>query len=45
MYAVAGDKSVAKKTGVDQGTAKEFIKKSHGQQVGNLPKKVPSKKK
>jgi hypothetical protein len=40
MYAVAGDKDVAKKTGVSQKVAKEFIKKSHGQKVSKLPKKV-----
>ncbi len=40
MHAVAGDKSVAKKTGVSQDVAKEFIKKSHGQKVSKLPKKV-----
>jgi hypothetical protein len=40
MYAVAGDKDVAKKTDVSQKVAKEFIKKSHGQKVSKLPKKV-----
>jgi hypothetical protein len=40
MYAAAGDKDVAKKTDVSQKTAKEFIKKSHGQKVSKLPKKV-----
>lgn len=40
MYAAAGDKDVSKKTGVSQKVAKEFIKKSHGQKVSNLPKKV-----
>ena len=40
MYAAAGDKDVAKKTGVSQKVAKEFIKKSHGQNVSKLPKKV-----
>lgn len=40
MYAVAGDKDVAKKTGVSQKVAKEFIKKSHGQKVSKLPTKV-----
>lgn len=43
MYAVAGDKDVAKKTGVSQKVAKEFIKKSHGQKVKSLPKKVKKK--
>ncbi len=40
MYAAADDKDVAKKTGVSQKVAKEFIKKSHGQKVSKLPKKV-----
>jgi hypothetical protein len=40
MYAAAGDKDVSKKTGVSQKVAKEFIKKSHGQKVSKLPKKV-----
>ncbi len=40
MYAVAGDKDVSKKTDVSQKVAKEFIKKSHGQKVSKLPKKV-----
>lgn len=40
MFAVAGDKDVGKKTGVSQKVAKEFIKKSHGQKVKDLPKKV-----
>lgn len=44
MYAVAGDEDVAKKTGVSQKVAKEFIKKSHGQKVSKLPKKVEKKK-
>jgi hypothetical protein len=43
MYAVAGDRDVAKKTGVSTATAREFIKKSHGQQVKDLPKKVKKK--
>jgi len=43
MYAVAGDKDVSKKTGVSQKVAKEFIKKSHGQKVKDLPKKVSKK--
>lgn len=43
MYAVAGDKGVAKKTGVSQKVAKEFVKKSHGQKVSSLPKKVAKK--
>lgn len=43
MYAVAGDKDIAKKTGVSQKVAKEFIKKSHGQKVGKLPTKVEKK--
>jgi hypothetical protein len=40
MYAAADDKDVAKKTGVSQKVAKEFVKKSHGQKVSKLPKKV-----
>ena len=40
MHAAAADPDVAKKTGVSQKVAKEFVKKSHGQKVGNLPKKV-----
>jgi hypothetical protein len=40
MYAVAGNKDVSKKTGVNQKVAKEFIKKSHDQKVSQLPKKV-----
>jgi hypothetical protein len=40
MYAAADDKDVSKKTGVSQKVAKEFVKKSHGQQVSKLPKKV-----
>jgi hypothetical protein len=43
MYAVAGDRDVAKKTGVSTATAREYIKKSHGQQVKDLPKKVKKK--
>lgn len=43
MFAAAGDKKVAKKTGVSQKVAKEFIKKSHGQSVKSLPKKVSNK--
>jgi len=43
MYAVAGDRDVAKKTGVSASTAREYIKKSHGQQVKDLPKKVKKK--
>ena len=43
MYAVAGDKDVAKKTGVSQKVAKEFIKKSKGQKVSKLPTKVSKK--
>lgn len=43
MFAAAGDKKVAKKTGVSQKVAKEFIKKSHGQKVKDLPKKVGNK--
>ena len=40
MYAAADDTDVAKKTGVSQKVAKEFVKKSHGQKVSKLPKKV-----
>lgn len=40
MYAAADDKDVSKKTGVSQKVAKEFVKKSHGQKVSKLPKKV-----
>jgi hypothetical protein len=40
MYAAAGDPKVAKKTGVSQKVAKEFIKKSKDQKVSKLPKKV-----
>ena len=43
MYAAAGDKDVAKKTGVSQKVAKEFIKKSKGQKVSKLPTKVSKK--
>ena len=43
MFAAAGDKKVAKKTDVSQKVAKEFIKKSHGQKVKDLPKKVGKK--
>jgi hypothetical protein len=43
MYAAAGDKDVAKKTGVSQKVAKEFVKKSHGQKVSKLPTKVSKK--
>ena len=40
MYAAAEDPKIAKKTGVSQKVAREFIKKSRGQKVGKLPKKV-----
>ncbi|NBO36794.1 hypothetical protein EBU91_04590, partial [bacterium] len=43
MYAVARDKDISKKTGVSQKVAKEFIKKSHGQKVKELPKKISKK--
>lgn len=43
MYAAAGDEDVAKKTGVSQKVAKEFVKKSHGQKVSKLPTKVSKK--
>lgn len=39
MYATAGGAD----TGVSKKVAKEFIKKSHGQKVGSLPKKVEKK--
>ena len=39
MYATAGGAD----TGVSKKVAKEFIKKSHGQKVGSLPKKVDKK--
>jgi hypothetical protein len=40
MHAVANDPKVARRTGIKPSVAKEFIKKSHGQTVSKLPKKV-----
>jgi hypothetical protein len=44
MHAVAEDPAVAKKTGVSQKVAKEFVAADTGRKIGKLPNKVKGKK-
>jgi hypothetical protein len=37
MHAAANDPGVAKRTGVPQSVAREFVSAGHGQKVGKLP--------
>ena len=43
MHAAAADPEVAKKTGVSQKVAKEFVQGDHGRPVGTLPEKKGKK--
>jgi hypothetical protein len=43
MHAVAEDPAVAKKTGVSQKVAKEFVAADTGRKIGKLPEKVKAK--
>jgi hypothetical protein len=45
MHAVAEDPAVAKKTGVSQKVAKEFVAADKGRKIGKLPEKVKAKAK
>lgn len=44
MEAVAHNPKVAKKTGIVQGVAKEFVEADAGQSVKRVPKKAKGKK-
>ena len=44
MHAAAADSQVAKKVGVPQDVAKEFVAAEKGRKVGTLPEKVTPKK-
>lgn len=45
MHAAAKDPKVAKKTGVPQDVAEEFVEADQGRKVGKLPEKVKKGKK
>lgn len=39
MRAVAANPKVAKRTGVPQSVAEEFVKATHGKKIGKLPER------